>query len=541
MSNSTTSAMSVYSADGQEYDNMAYERWLESIQQQFKKRVGDQPVFQTSVTGLWDTYLDALDQKYRQFHNCNTCRHFFERYAGLVTIDPETGGQKSAFWSAEDAPVEYKLAVERIISRVMTAKVSGVFVSREPQLGQHHSAESDWTHIYLDTPLHLRKFVAPTPHQYMASKREDHKNIKVALAEFSIELLGQAVSLLQSDALFRSEKVQGPAAWLHRLAVKRSENRRSFDNVLWSAIATAPAGFCHPRSGVLSTLLEDLENDLPIEEVQRRFKKNLDPMIYQRPQKEASEGNIQQAEKLVAERGLAPSMQRRFAYFDEVPKLWEPSQEEEAVKAAGGVFGSLRAKRAAGTRDVVVAQHATQITFAKFQRDVLDAGKARGIEVYVGGSHNFVAITGPVHLDAPPIFQWDHEEQRNPYAWYLYNGGSHYSKWGLERGWNTVTGVCLKPSFWYETPPNDAPAAIFLIEGAADHANDTLGLFPETLRSDLHVIRRTIAEYSESAKLENVDEASACGLQISGKSASIRVRVDFGNKVFVEYEIDRFD
>ena len=111
--------------------------------------------------------------------------------------------------------------------------------------------------------------------------------------------LAQALKLLKSEALYRSEKVLGQAQWLYDLH-RALPSRRNRDHVLWRAVAAAPAGFCHPRSSMIGTLLEDLAAGMPFDDVSRRFAEKMHPLLYQRPQAAPSAGNIAQAEKIVA-------------------------------------------------------------------------------------------------------------------------------------------------------------------------------------------------------------------------------------------------
>ena len=81
-----------------------------------------------------------------------------------------------------------------------------------------------------------------------------------AMGEFTREHLETALTLLKTDSLYRSEKVLGQTEWLHGLHVARAAAHGSAANanVVWRAVATAPAGFCHPRSSMIGTLLEDI-------------------------------------------------------------------------------------------------------------------------------------------------------------------------------------------------------------------------------------------------------------------------------------------
>jgi hypothetical protein len=513
-----------HSNSGQEYDN-----WLFSIHRRFNALDGG-PIFTTDVEGLWEAYLDGFDPSQRQFHNCSACRHFIQRIGGLVTIS-ETGATGSVIWDADEAPLAYRASVAAMVKLIKRAKVTGVFVSADHELGT--GITGPWTHFSVfqkTAAIHKSKVL--TAGQAMAEKSEDHKNVMRALQEFSPALIAQALSLLNSDAMYRAEKVIGPAQWLSELHTACEKSNRS--NAVWRAIATAPAGFCHPRASMIGTLLEDLESGMSFEAVSTRFASKMHPLQYQRPQAAPSAGTIAQAEKLVEQLGIAKSLERRFARLEDLKAEWLP--DPEVAPAGGGVFAHLKPKEATRQELIVTAQ---TITWEKFARTVLPIAKLT--EINAPGYGAYTALVTAEHPDAPPIFQWDSEQQRNPVSLYLYNGGSPPSRWNIQSGWRKVTAITLRPSMWYGLNEHHGKNAIFIIEGCRDLENRDVGLFPETLKSELHGVRAVIEAHSRTAKLGGAEQATACGLMcpVNGTPTHVRVTDAVGTRF--EYKIDRWD
>ena len=79
---------------GRERDG--YEELLSGIRREFQKCVKDgaEPLFTTNVSGLYDVLLQNIPAEARQHYNCNACRHFVNRYGGLVKIDEKTGSRR---------------------------------------------------------------------------------------------------------------------------------------------------------------------------------------------------------------------------------------------------------------------------------------------------------------------------------------------------------------------------------------------------------------------------------------------------------------
>ena len=158
--------------------------------------------------------------------------------------------------------------------------------------------------------------------------------------------------LLDSEQLYRSEKVAGPARWLMALherlaAIKKKPHVR--EAIVWRAVATAPPGFCHVRSTMVGTLLADLAAHMPFHQVRRRFSDKMHPLQYQRPTAAPSAGNIAQAEKAMKELDAAGALARRFARLEDLQAtLWTPPAPAAPPREGNGPFRSSEAGRMEG-------------------------------------------------------------------------------------------------------------------------------------------------------------------------------------------------
>lgn len=203
------------------------------------------------------------------------------------------------------------------------------------------------------------------------------------------------------------------------------------DTLTWRAVATAPAGYCHPRSSMIGTLLDDIAAGMPYDDIAGRFKAKMHPLQYQRPQAAPKAGNIAQAEKVVAQLDAAGALARGSRESRRFRRCGgQLRRAGRAAGAADGVFSHLlpAAKQPAG-----VSIPPTTITWVKFRDTVLS--QAERIECKIVHGHNtYAALVTAADPNAPPILQWDREEQRNPFSWYLYHNGSPGSAWNLHEG-----------------------------------------------------------------------------------------------------------
>lgn len=487
------------------------------------------PLFATDA-GLTEIYLECVHGE-REIHDCYACERFLKAYGGLAVITDD-GYVGSAMWQAFGGPAFYREAAEAMAEAVAQARVVGPFLSTERVWGIPETG--GWQHFSCVSPnVYTGKLL--TAGQAMAAKREDFATVIRALSDFSPQVIAEAIRLLETGHFSQSEKFIGPLHWLADLHAKRSATKgKQRENVTWRAIATAPDGFCHPRASVTGTLLEDIAAGMAFNAVKARFEAKVHPLQYQRPQAAPKAQNLEAAEKVVEKLGVARSLERRFARLDDLEAAWLPTPASKRARVGGGVFGHLKAR---GTEAPSVSAPAATMTWAKFEKSVLPG--AESIEVLVPSHANFIALTGPVHEDAPVILKWG-----NPFAWYVYHNGAPASTWGLLPGWANVTGLVALPPMWGADPkPNLGEGFVLVVEGCMDQrSGQGNALFPECVVQDLHGVRASIEAYSKNAELQGREDGSACGLDIRAgmKTIGYRLRVTTAG-LKTEYMIDRWD
>lgn len=350
-----------------------------------------------------------------------------------------------------------------------------------------------------------------------------------------------AKELLAAGKLARSEKALGWAKWLQDLAeaIHPQETRQRNNGQIWRAVAEAPKGWCQVRSGMLGTLLDDLKAGLPFGTIKARWDDKMGPMQYMRPTAAPTDGAIERAEKIFAELGLAPALERRFARLHEVwdHRVWAEEAAKPAPQAQSGLFGHLRTARVVQQAPYVV-QPVETVTWSRFRRSILPM--VQKLDVRVGGPQTFVGLLTATHPEAPPILQWDSQEARNPFSWYVYQGGSLASQWGLTgNSWVACPAVVPKPSMWSGKHAHQGEGMIFVLDGCRETRESGLALFPEILRSDLHEVRKVIEAHSRTGQPTGADEGSANGLLLDDRNP-IHVRVHLASGV-AEYKIERWD
>ena len=499
-------------------------------------------LFRVTSEDLNDTYLSSFKSKDVQYHNCRCCSDFLRAHGNVAWIN-KNNLLRSALWDETLLPAHhpYRATVKALRLAVENGRIISQAFWDELDWGVVYSG--GFNHFAVSAGFFSHRLGMKKAHQWQAESREDRRHLQRALADFPTHNLRTAIDMLKAGALSRGDKIVPMATFLLDLKESMHDGEgggsRAQDLKLWQAVAVAGAGWCTPRATVLGALMEDLDNRLESGEVRRRHNLRVAPEAYQRPTAPTTAGNVAAAEKIIDGLGLAPALRRRFASAEELVHLWNP--KPASTDFGSGVFGHLLPGRRA-VAETNLSAHPIRMTFAKFRRDVLP--RAQAIEVLVPRHGSFCAFTAAADSTAPPLIAWDSLECRNHWAWYVYNNGSPATQWGLHsmRRYR-VEAISLMPSAWGGEEGRWAELntrALVIIEGAKDSANKSMALFPETLRGDLHEVRRTIEAHSQSGRLEDLPDGvqHAAGLLIGEDETTLTVRTDGG---VASYIIDRWE
>lgn len=471
----------------------------------------DEPLFTTDADPkqLWELYLNSLSVEIRQHYNCHSCRDFLQRCGGLVRVTTD-GDVIPLLWGPYADYSAFAGVAEAMNAYLMRRKVTGVFFSSYSEIGS--PSINGWTHLRGRVPVKSRN---RDPNKARGEKRTDYETLHRALAEYKVKELDVVMRVLEAVALNCTEKVFGQAQWF--LDVIKNLSRVSFsgksrrDAVVWRAVADAPPGWCHVRTTMLGSLLDDVKAGKSFDQIKAAWTRKMHPLQYQRPQATPKAGAIDHAERVFADLDLAASLRRRFARLEDIAvALWTPKPKPQDT-AAEGIFYELRRQ---GNLPREMELPARSMTLNKFLEEVMPS--AHKMEMYLHNTDSFFGLTTAVDPAAKPILQWD-GEPRNPVTHYFYSGGSTPHRWGCRAGtWVEVTCVFNHPAHWHHADrfSHHGEYTMFAMAGFVDQTAAELALFPETLRSELHEVRAVIEAYSKSHNLEDREQGTANGFAI---------------------------
>lgn len=528
-----------------------YKKFEELISHRISSHKG--PLFSTDATGLFEFYLEGIIPEARCHYNCYTCRNMIEKYGNLVTIDEVTGYHHPLLWytpSIFGVPDFFIRSFAGMGYIVDKAKVTGVFLSSDKVWGK--PVTGVWTHLSGTNP---NIFWHPllSANQMMSEKQQDYGMLCHALSDFPIEAAIQAVRVLEADAMDRSEKTLGVAQWflkLHQTIKDVKGNHRS--NLIWLTVAQAPPGWCHIRSTMISTLLDDIILGLPFEEIKRKWDAKMHPLQYQRPTAPPSHGLIKQANEVVTKLNSQRSLQRRFAKIQDILfSYWVPQKEDidTQIPQMKGPFDHLLPQDFSKIKEVELP--IKKMTWDKFKEEVLP--QTIKMDLLVPAHGGFFGMVTAHDDDAPPILQWDGLQEdiyndgavigklpfpRNPVSWYFYHQESYCSNWNLDPVWTKVNLITNKPCYWQDPDKfsHHGTGVFFILQDCWDKKHKAGGsFFPETLKSEYHSIRGAMEAYSNKAEILGKEEGTANGICLDqGGSVKVKVKTKDGSQ---EYQL----
>lgn len=509
-------------------------------------------LYTTDADDLFEHYLSGFDsEEERQHHNCSCCRHFLQRYGSLVIINAQ-GGVVPAMWAYLDAakvPEVYAFPVVRMLNRVKSAKITGIFKSKDVRWGddatysRKHSRS--FSHFRVTPPSRiLSTNRVLTARQEMAQLRQDFQMLRRGLEATSESVLRQALALFESEKANRHDKFKPLVTQLLALKLQLAAGKPS-NTLLWQGVASLPVGGCNLTSSALGSLLQDLGNGMYVASATRRFNAVVYPLVYQRPTAAPTVGAVQAAEKLVEKLGLAPAFQRRFASLIELRHriVWDSTSSAEPAFMTGvakpkpaGVFAGLSPQATPATP--VLPAGVKPVTMVKFL-EMLPTFQA--LQVLLDGEKPLGAITAAVDEAAPALLAWDKDDARNPYGWY-----KHVAVEPAQFGLGSeakVLAVVPVPAMW-DNPHTLHVGYVLVLEGAQETQLDDVGLalLPEMLRADIRPAARVIAAHSDRTQLGQVAGQNAAGLVIrKGQPMGFRVAAVLPSGATAEFIIDRWE
>jgi hypothetical protein len=456
---------------------MNFKRLNEKIQYQFSNLVKTGKLFTVNITGksLWDTYLSLFDEnpiwRVNSVHNCNSDRHFFERYANVVAIVDN----KIITMFDFDIEGEYKKSIEAVSNRIKKATIDSIFIEsfnelknlgssvernklnsnqsefrlgNEKTLKEYRNAEEamgkeigkvyTFNHFNVLLPKQFVDFSTKSYGQILGELNTTRQLFQKGLS-IPLETLELVRDLINQGSLLRGDMYLNKV--IEFIKLKKEFNlipSKEQNNWIWLNFQTISfARFANELIGV--TCIE-LAEGKDINKVCKDFNIRVDPTNYNKAKSPVTRQMIELAEKTIVELGYENSFERRFATINDidVSEIKHTNVDNAKEKPVG-----LFAKAGVVTTEFNRHKRAEfdkveTITIDKFMEFVLP--NATSVEVFMENrfEDNLVSLFTTQNKSAKNLFKWN-----NPFSW-TYNGnlsGKSFIKDNVKAVGGKLTGV----------------------------------------------------------------------------------------------------
>lgn len=426
----------------------------------FQELTKDSTLFVADVDGdaLYAMYLAAFPDgtnpifKKNTEHDCSCCKHFVRRAGAVIAIAAD--GQVRTVWdqAATTAPGFYAEVASRLADAVRSVGVRDLFRvgANEASFGaaQTRSLEAEtqqvrtWNHFHTgEIPRALR---VALPDTARGDYRTTVQVFERGLCELTPEALETVISLVDANSLYRGEEHKRALLEFQKLQraflAKNEAERRLF---AWANASSPGARF---RNTVIGTLVQDLSEGQDLERAVKSFETKVAPQNYKRTTALITPGMVKKAMETIAELGLEPALERRFAVMSDVSVndvKWVDGATRPLMK--GGIGDVLMKHAAATGKPSKDEDRAEDIALDDLVNRILP--EATSMEIFFSGSHlgNLMSLTAPVDPAPKQLFRWS-----NDFAWSYGGNVADSIKERVKKAGGQVDGALLRVSLsWF--------------------------------------------------------------------------------------------
>jgi uncharacterized protein YfaP (DUF2135 family) len=415
----------------------------QQIQQRFKELVNNGPIFYVSVDKekIWDVYLNAFPEQYKQENTCNCCKSFIRQFSGLVGIKDN---KILTLWDFVCTDPEYANSVKAMRDYILSCEIDSVYVNSFAKLGTDQSPDPKrnlvWDHYFVNLPQNM---VMPEtkigPHQGTA--RDDKNVLKRSLEEITDEAVNTTLELIAQNSLYRGNEHKATLVAFNQIKEKFKKTPPALrDNFCWVQSINAHAAVCRVRNTSIGTLLVDLSEGRDLDSAVSAFERVVAPANYKRPTALVTPAMIEKAQERLTELGMLGSLERRILDSRDLNVNNTLFVHRPSGTSVSDVFAELKKDTIVNPKSLNKVE---EISIQDFVDKVLPTAKA--IKVLVENHHmpNFVTMVGPKNADDPTMFKWG-----NNYSWAYTGDVADSIKERVKSAGGNVTGVLRVSLSW---------------------------------------------------------------------------------------------
>jgi hypothetical protein len=400
---------------------------------------------------LWETYLESIPEsenpifKVRREYDCSCCRHFIKSIGNVVAIKE---GKVISIWDFEPKEDAWKGVVKALSDYVKQFPVTGVFISKFPNVGTDYSmAKTEegramrFDHFFLRLPDKYQMRNRYDTIDTVRGQYRDNRNVfHRGLSELTMDSLDTVLELIRQGSLYRGEEYKHIVQKFRELKIKFDKLSSDKEKELfsWEQSISVDGSTAKIRNTAIGTLLVNLSEGMDLEEAVGKYESVTAPMNYKRSKPLFTKKMLEDAQKTITELGYLDSLERRYANADDITVNNILFMNRDTAKRVQGGAANLFEQLEKETKSKPKKfDRVEEISIEKFIEDVVPT--ASEIEAYVEGKHipNFMSLIAPVNVDSKTMFKWG-----NNFSWaYTGNVTDSMVKQNVAKAGGKVDGV----------------------------------------------------------------------------------------------------
>lgn len=399
-------------------------------------------LFKTDVNpdAVFQCYLNAIPEAYRQEHNCNCCKAFLRQYGGVVAV---SNGKVLTMWEfeAEFIFTEVPAALDQLVRQ---ATIMHRFFTDALYLGTDSNVQRRtdgsvrrWQHFCVQLPNTWPKTPSRDIGTLIGQSCTDRQVFKRALAELSPSATDTVLELIAQNSLYRGNEFKQPLLTLrrHQRAVA-GMSPAQLETYTWEHSQEALT----IRNTAIGQLLISLSEEQDLDSAVAAYERMVAPANYRRPTALVTAGMLDNAAKVLQALGLDQALFRRHATMDDIP-LGEALFVNRAIADKPSLFTTLKDDVHVDSRKFSKVE---TVPINRFIEEVLPT--AHSVEVLFENRHigNLMNLTAPKFTETPSLFSWPNE-----IAWVYKDGVADSVKERVKAAGGTVSGDLRVSLEWF--------------------------------------------------------------------------------------------
>jgi len=416
----------------------------QQVQKRFNELLQNGPVFCVDVDKekIWEMYLAAFPEQYKQENTCNCCKSFIRQFSGLVGIKDN---KVLTLWDFECTDPEYANSVKAMRDYILSCKIDSVYVNSFAKLGTDKTPDTKrslvWEHYFINLP-HNMVMREERIGAYQGNARDNKNVLKRSLDEITDEAVNTVLELIGQNSLYRGNEHKSTLTDFLKLKEQYKKVPNALrDNFCWVQSTKTHAAVCRIRNTSIGTLLVDLSEGRDLDSAVSAFERVVAPANYKRPTALVTPRMIEQAQERLTELGMLGSLERRILDSRDLNVNNTLFVHRPSGGGVSDIFADLKKDTIVNPKSLNKVE---EISIQDFVDKVLPTSKS--IKVLVENIHmpNFVTLVGAKNPDDPTMFKWG-----NNYSWAYTGDVTDSIKERVKAAGGNVTGVLRISLSWH--------------------------------------------------------------------------------------------